>query len=99
MSETGDEWGPWIKHDGSGPPAPIGTPVMVQFEGNPGKILVSTVGGGERVNGQRCLSWWWKPPTLRIVAYRLSREIEDTLEELRVIAAGADADRVLEVAR
>jgi len=66
--EGGEEWGPWILHDGKGCPLPKGTVVEVVFEDRFGFAmrLVSRVEGGSYS------SWDWRyhPELKKIIRYR-----------------------------
>jgi len=85
-------WGPWIKHDGTGCPLPVGTLVMVRFEVAPDDFRQREI----FVKGGLSWDWtWWlneHPHALarvaRIVAYRLPRSAAFDL--LRTIAECRD---------
>ena len=72
------EFGPWVEHDGSGRPAPIGTVAYLVFAN--GDEGVGTL--GERFPRRLpysgplyCTSWDWSGPgsCVPIIRYRLSR--------------------------
>ena len=87
VSENGEEWGPWIKHDGFGCPLSAGVVVEVVFIDGFGfsAHAVSVIRGGEPS------SWDWRhyPEYKKIVRYRKKkpkgmRLVESRLAELDV---------------
>ncbi|NBC30325.1 MAG: hypothetical protein GVY29_10085 [Spirochaetes bacterium] len=88
-----EEWGPWINHDGSGPPGPVGTPVVISWQDG---AVEQTFVGADIGNGRpRMGSWYWSPGSEPIAAYRMRRGIEDELEQLRDLTLTPDDDLVL----
>jgi hypothetical protein len=66
--QNGEEWGPWISHDGSGCPLRSGTIVEVVFQDGFGFSMrdIATVSGGSYS------SWNWEhfPELKKIIRYR-----------------------------
>lgn len=66
--EGGEDWGPWVVHDGRGCPLPAGTIVEVVCEDRFGFALrrILTVHGGDYS------SWNWAhyPKLMRVIRYR-----------------------------
>lgn len=85
QEDRGEEWGPWIVHDGRGCPLPAGTIVEAVSEDGFGFAMrhVATVAGGSYS------SWNWAhyPELKRIIRYREKKPrglslLEDRLAEL-----------------
>ena len=81
----GEDWGPWVIHNGKGCPLPSGTVVEVVSEDGFGfaKREIGAVTGGSYSSG----SWQHYPELKRIIRYRAKRPkgllmLEEKLREL-----------------
>jgi hypothetical protein len=75
-----DEWGPWIEHDGTGCPVPVGTKVMV--EDYVGCVRETIAGcykkrkyvGPHGQENSRISAWIWVSPRKKsIIRYRVRK--------------------------
>ena len=85
-----EEWGPWVDHDGSGRPVPIGTVVRVRRSGGALDVIMvgrSFVEFEDPYDRRKHASTWrWEPDELAefghlIVAYRVRKPLGLTILE------------------
>jgi hypothetical protein len=80
----GDEWGPWIEHDGKGRPVPRGAVVHMVARCVVTGTIEQQVGVAHEDRG----SWDWSDPAglMKIISYRVRKP--RALSMLQEIAAG-----------
>lgn len=90
-----DDWGPWIKHDGSGPPS-ISAPVRVQCVAPDGDSVDVVWDGYPGQSWFWRRTWWGKieAEAKPIIRYRVRRPKE--LQLLRDIAASPPKELIRE---
>jgi hypothetical protein len=88
-----EDWGPWIEHDGSGCPVPVGTVVHRVFD----QVCKLGPAAGRDwdigpVDEREASSWNWTRARLvgavRIIRYRVRRPTSEAMTRLKQIARG-----------
>ena len=97
----GEAWGPWIEHDGTGRPVPVGTRALVHRRRG---VVEETIVGCTRCCRITGRSWWVDPSVIRSStlpenwrwAYRAPLPNDILRYRVRNLSALFDLERVAE---